>query len=78
MTGEPWQVRVHWKPEPGVTCPEFTTYAADDESQAIDSAVSALDGNRHPWALVKASGAEVRRAGDSGPWRSVASSSTYL
>jgi hypothetical protein len=71
-----WEVRVHWKPAAGVTCPELTTYAVADENEAIDSAVSVLDGCRHPRALVKAVHAEIRSA--SGAWRTVAASHSYL
>lgn len=78
--GEAWDVRMHWKPSSGVTCPEYTTHTVKGgETQAIDSAVSALDGCRHPWSLIQATGAEIRRAGDAGAWRSVGSSGrSYL
>ena len=69
---EAWEVRVRWEASPGVTCPEFTVYAAPSESAAVDEAVSILDGNQHHRALVKAVGAEIRRVGDAGPWRTVA------
>jgi hypothetical protein len=68
VTGESWVLRVHWRPAPGVTCPEYTTYPAESETCAIDDAVSILDGTRHPRALVKAVRAEIRRTGDPGPW----------
>jgi hypothetical protein len=67
-----WEVRVRWEPEAGVTCPGFTFYAAANEDEAIDTAVSVLDGCRHPRALVKAVHAEIRSAG--GAWRAVAAS----
>lgn len=73
-----WEVRVHWKPAGGVTCPAFTTYVVSGESCAVDEAVSVLDGCRHPKALVKAVSAEVRRAGDPGPWRAVSAGPRYL
>ena len=72
MTGaEAWEVRVFWRPVPEVTCPRVTTHVAHSEDQAIDMAVSVLDGCCHPWALVKASAAQIRRANDDGPWRTV-------
>lgn len=73
-----WSVRVFWKPAPGVSCPEYTTFIVKGETQAIDSAVLALDGCRHRWAPVKAAAAQVRRAGDSGAWRAVTVSRSYL
>lgn len=64
-----WEIRVHWRPAPGVTCPGYTTHAADSEAHAVDGAVSALDGCRHPWALTTATHAEIRPVG--GEWRNV-------
>lgn len=73
-----WDVRVFWQPASGVTCPEFTTYVVRGESQAIDAAVSVLMSCSHRWALVKASGAQIRRTGDLGRWRPVAVTRSYL
>lgn len=75
---DPWEVRVFWRPAPGATCPEFTTYAVDGESQAVDAAVSVLDGCCHRWALVKAAAAQIRHAQDLGPWRPVTGPGSYL
>lgn len=66
-----WEVRVHWTADPGVPCPEPTVHPAEDENQALDAAVSILDGARHPWLPVRAHSAEIRPAG--GTWRTVAS-----
>jgi hypothetical protein len=61
-----------------VTCPEYTTHVVNSESKAVDAAVSALDGNNHPWALVHAVGAEIRRSADAGEWRAVVPTPSYL
>lgn len=65
-----WEIRVHWYAAPGVTAPEFTVHSADDENQALDAAVSVLDGARHRWAPVRAQGVAIRPAG--GTWRVIA------
>jgi hypothetical protein len=70
-TDELWDVRVHWKAEPGATCLPYTLHAVTGEAQAIDAAVSVMDGCRHRWAPVRATVAEIRRAGDTGSWRRV-------
>lgn len=66
-----WEVRVRWAAGPGVTAPEFTVHSVADDNAALDAAVSVIDGCRHPWALVKATGAQIRPEG--GEWRAVAS-----
>lgn len=73
-----WNVRIHWHPVGGATAPEYTTYVVNGESQAVDAAVFALDGNCHPWAPVRAVRAEIRRLGNAGEWRSVAVTRTYV
>jgi hypothetical protein len=70
-TTQLWDVRVHWKPDAGATCLPHTVHIVSGESQAIDAAVSALDGCRHRWAPVRAIKAEVRPTGSGAPWRQV-------
>jgi hypothetical protein len=64
-----WEIKVHWAAEPGVTAPEFTSHLVDDENLALDAAVAVLDGARHPWLPVKATGAQIRPEG--GAWQTV-------
>jgi hypothetical protein len=73
-----WDVRVFWRPVSGVTCPEYTTYVVNGESQAIDAAVSVLTSCSHRWALVTASAAQVRRSGDGGPWVAVEQGRSHI
>jgi hypothetical protein len=67
-----WEVRVWWRAVDGVTCPEFTTFRVEDETKAIDEAVSTMDGCRHRRALVTAVRAEIRPYLSEGKWRVVA------
>jgi hypothetical protein len=73
-----WEVRVHWRAESGATCLDSTVHIVNGETQAIDAAVAALDGCRHPWAPVRATSAEIRRSAGIGAWRPVAFTRSYL
>ena len=69
--GDLWDVRVHWTADPGATCLPYTVHIVNNETQAVDAAVSVMDGCRHRWAPVRAALAEIRRTGDTGRWRRV-------
>lgn len=72
-----YEVRAYWSTDEGVICPRSKTWTVESESAAVDSAVSVLDGCRHPLAPVRVAGVKVRPA-RGGEWRWVSNDRTTV